>query len=194
MKRKLILGIIFISLSALAFQGWVIYSSNVEEQPYQILRRYGEIEIRHYPVVRMISYRSASRNNGFGVLAGYIFGGNEDEMKIEMTAPVHMSNTDKGAVMSFVLPQEHLERDLPKPNNQAVIIHYTKAKNVAAIQFSGYVNSKIFEDKKSELIHQLDSLSIEYGSDFTLLGYDPPYKVNDRRNEIIVSIDKETLP
>ena len=52
-----------------------------------------------------------------------------------MTAPVHMAS-DSGSRMSFVLPQEAWEKDMPTPNDEAVQIHWSNEQTVAAIQFS----------------------------------------------------------
>ncbi len=197
MKQALIYGLSTLFLVALLFQGWVMWSNtDVEEQPYELLKTYGDIEIRHYPKARLISYTSdkSSDNDGFRTLAGYIYGGNEDEMKIAMTAPVHMSSSQKESVMSFVLPQEHWDEKLPAPNNNDVKMHFSEAKDVAVIRFSGYSNQDKYNAKKMELVSALDSMGITYGSDFTLLGYDPPYKATNRRNEISVSVDLTTLP
>ena len=190
----IIIGVIM--LLALGFQGWVMYISETEEQPYQVIARFDQIEIRHYPPARMASVdnANASANGSFQVLAGYIFGGNSEQQEIAMTAPVHMEKTDAGSRMSFVLPQEVWDTKLPVPNDDAVQLHWSEAQDVAAVQFSGFSNADLQMQYRALLIRTLDSLGIQHQNDFRSLGYDPPFKMNDRRNEIIVSIDRSTLP
>jgi len=185
-----------IILLALGFQGWVMYISETEEQPYEVIATFGQVEIRHYPPARMASVdnATASGNDGFQVLAGYIFGGNSEEQQIAMTAPVHMEKTDSGSRMSFVLPQEVWDEELPTPDDDAVQLHWSEAEDVAAIQFGGFRNGDLELQYKTILIRTLDSLGVKHQNNFRSLGYDPPFKMNDRRNEIIVSIYRSTLP
>jgi len=180
----------------LVFQGWVMYSSSVEEQPYKIVKKYEPIEIRYYPPARMISYvndGNSNRNGSFGKLAGYIFGGNEAKEEFAMTAPVHMEYSDSSSTMSFVLPQEAWEKDMPKPNDDEVQIHWTEEEYVAAIQYSGYQTQESYQKHKKLLVEKLSELNIEHDGNFRTLGYDPPYKTIDRRNEIIVRVKKNEV-
>ena len=48
------------------------------------------------------SYSSMS-STGFRELAGYIFGVNDEQKKISMTALVHVTTTDSISTMSFVM-------------------------------------------------------------------------------------------
>ena len=197
MKYVYIFSGILIAL-ALIFQGWVYYASNVEEQPYEVMHAFGDVEIRHYPAARMASVDQENsedlQRSGFSMLAGYIFGGNEEEQKFAMTAPVHMSRSEEGARMSFVLPQDAWEKELPAPNDERVNLHWSEPSDVAAIQFSGYANQEKIERYKKEMLATLDSLHIAHQDNFSLLGYDPPFKTTGRRNELLVGIDTSTLP
>ena len=60
------------------------------------------------------------------------------------------------------------------------------SRKVAAIRFSGYSNSTKVKRKKQELIDTLEKYDIAYTDEFELLVYDSPYKVLNRRNEVIV--------
>ena len=57
---------------------------------------------------------------------------------------------------------------------------------VATIRFSGYANDTKVQRKKNELISTLDKYSIKHKNEFQLLVYDSPYKVLNRRNEVLV--------
>ena len=82
-----------------------------ETQKYEVLYTKENFEIRFYPeailaTVEMNGTYDNSRNSGFQVLAGYIFGGNEENSQIAMTSPVRMSGNEKLNTMSFVLPSK----------------------------------------------------------------------------------------
>ena len=175
-----------------------MYISDTEEQPYEVLTTFDEVEIRHYPPARMISVQtptdtSRRGNDGqFRVLANYIFGGNEREEKFAMTAPVHMEQEENSRRMSFVLPQSAWQDSLPTPNDSAVQMHWSKDDYVAAIRYSGYTNPQLEAEYQKKIIEVLKEQGIRHYGNFRSLGYDPPFKMNDRRNEVIVSIDPES--
>ena len=60
------------------------------------------------------------------------------------------------------------------------------ARKVAGIRFSGYSNPTKVKRKKQELIDTLKKYDITHTNEFELLVYDSPYKVLNRRNEVIV--------
>ena len=65
----------------------------VEEPGFQIVNAEGDFELQDYPslVVAEVTVggdRRDASNEGFRLLAGYIFGGNAGSSKIAMTAPV----------------------------------------------------------------------------------------------------------
>lgn len=196
-KVLIILGLI--TLPLIIFQAWTMYISKVEEQHFETVGTIGEVEFRHYPPAKMASVDmnpgiSNPRNTGFRVLAGYIFGGNESNEKFAMTAPVHMAKNDSVARMSFVLPEASWKSELPVPNNSKVQIHWSSDQYVAAIKFGGYSSEEVYTKHKDKLLVTLKEKGVKHLNDFRLLGYDPPFKVVGRRNELIVSIDPTTLP
>ena len=58
--------------------------SQVENQNFKTLNVIDNIEIREYPPViyASVTIKNSNSNNMFGILAGYIFGGNENNQKI----------------------------------------------------------------------------------------------------------------
>jgi len=78
------------------------------------------------------TYRDLS-GPGFQKLAGYIFGGNEANIKISMTTPVQMGINDSVSTMSFVMPSAYTKENLPKPNDPNVHIKNTVAEYVTVI-------------------------------------------------------------
>ena len=65
-----------------------VTAQGIEEPDYEVLQRWEseEIEIRHYaPRVMAVTEMAGREDDGFRVLAGYIFGGNTREQEIAMT-------------------------------------------------------------------------------------------------------------
>lgn len=194
MKLMIKFSIVMVVVLVL-FQSFSIMSSNKsEEQKYTVVRAYEDFEIRFYPsaVIATINSNAKTYNDlsgpGFQKLAGYIFGGNEANMNIAMTSPVHMDVNDSVSTMSFVMPSEYTDKTLPKPNDPGVNITNTKDEYVAAIRFGGFASD---QDRKyyTEMLQDLlKENSITTLGHYRFLGYDPPYQMTDRRNEIVVTV------
>jgi len=180
------------------FQSYTIMaSSKTEEQKYRVILKDRDFEIRFYPSATVATINSDAKTYkdlsgpGFRKLAGYIFGGNETNTSISMTAPVHMDINDSVSSMSFVMPSSYNEENLPKPNDPNVLIHKTADEYVAVIRFGGYASDKdliFYSEKLHEILKEKGITS--YGN-ARFLGYNPPFQLLDRRNEIIVSVNWE---
>lgn len=170
-------------------------SNKTETQAYSVIQVEENFEIRFYPVATLAIIKANSTsykelgNKGFRKLAGYIFGGNNENKQIAMTAPVHMEMTDSIASMSFVLPKNYNKETLPKPNDTSVEIKTSPAEYVAALEFGGFANTKKINEHIEELKTLLLTRKINIIGNFRYLGYNPPYQLFGRKNEIIVSID-----
>jgi hypothetical protein len=184
-----IFAIIFVS------QAFVMSSSSdIEQHPYVVLERFEDFEIRQYAPalfssVKMDanSYESTS-SSGFRVLAGYIFGGNEESKSIAMTSPVRMEIGDSSK-MSFMVPKAYTVETLPKPNNSKIYFESDSQKVMAAIEFGGWANDdkiKTYQEKLDELLTQK---GYKHKGNFAYLGYNPPYQILNRRNEIVVELE-----
>ena len=168
--------------------------AKTETQPYKVVKTEKDFEIRHYPSATMAtvameakSYKELS-NAGFKKLASFIFGGNNANKSIAMTSPVHMDINNKESSMSFVMPANYNKENLPKPNDASIVISKTTEEYVAAIQFGGYANDKDIKEYASKLEAILKANGIEYYGNFRFLGYNAPYQLVGRKNEIIVSV------
>lgn len=173
--------------------------SNIENQPYRVIRKSGDLEIRYYPPATMATVKTDARNyrelssSGFRRVAGYIFGNNEEGTKIAMTSPVHMDIRETGSSMSFVMPSGYDTSNLPRPMDSGIEISSTKAEYAAAISFSGYASDKSIREHAVKLESLLAEKGIKPIGNYRFLGYDPPYQLTGRRNEVIVAIEwKET--
>jgi hypothetical protein len=193
MKKMLIAGVVLIALLIIS-QSFVIFSvSKIEKHKYQVLKEYDEFEVRQYEsalfssvVMQDTSYEQTS-SAGFRVLAGYIFGGNETGEKIAMTSPVTMELGDS-TKMSFMVPSNLTEKDLPKPKSGRIFFERKEGAIMAAIRFGGWASDKRIEKYKQKLVAALSEQGIKHSGKFSYLGYNPPYALIARRNEIVVEL------
>lgn len=167
-------------------------AKNTETPAYKILKKFENFEIREYPQLIMATTKlgdSYGKNsgNGFRTVASYIFGGNQTSEKISMTAPVivEMSDTMK---MSFIMPAAYTMDQLPQPNSSQVVLHEELSKIVAVIAYSGFSNDKKMEAYQSRLQQELQRNNLTPAGPFMYYGYNPPYQLTNRRNEIAVEV------
>ncbi len=177
-------------------QIWSVVTTNrTERQPYEVIRKEKDFEIRHYPAATMATITSSASSykelgsSGFRQLAGYIFGGNEANTQIAMTSPVHMDIDASSSTMSFVMPAEYDTTNLPKPNNAGVKIETSPEEYLAAITFGGFASDSDIKKYSEQLAKALKKADISHDGNFRFLGYNPPFQLVDRTNEIIVRID-----
>jgi hypothetical protein len=178
------------------FQIYTAFSTNkTHQQPYKVIRVEKDFEIRFYPAVTMATITSSAKsykdlsNPGFSKLAVYIFGGNAAQKQIAMTSPVHMDINDTASSMSFVMPSEYTTENLPKPNNADVQLQTTTDEYVAATEFGGFASDKEIKRYAEKLENALKANGIAYHGNFRFLGYNPPFQLFGRKNEIIVSLN-----
>jgi len=191
---SIILGIIAVAF--IAVQIFALKSQkNIETYSYVVNKEYDQFEVRRYEATLFSSvklsgttYKETS-SEGFSVLAGYIFGNNERSEKIAMTSPVAMTLEDS-STMLFMVPNKFNKETLPQPNESKIKFHNEPAKTVAAIQFKGWASDKKIEKYKQKLIAALDNEGISHTDRFYFLGYNAPYEVFNRKNEVIVELQK----
>ena len=120
----------------------------------------GEVDVRQYApylVAEVVVPGPASEagNQGFRLLAGYIFGRNKGErkiamtapvaqapqpVKIEMTAPVTQTSASSGGtgyVVQFMMPASFTMETLPEPLDAQVQLREVPAERRAVITYSG---------------------------------------------------------
>lgn len=170
-------------------------STNIEMYPYVLIETVGDIEIRKYearlftsvPIVDK-SYKEAS-SRGFSKLGAYIFGANESNEKIAMTSPVSMKLGDDSS-MQFMVPKALKKDELPVPIQSDITFIVEPSKTMAIRSFGGWANDKKIEDNKQQLIKALKEKEISFSNKFYLFGYNPPYDLFFRRNEVAVELVK----
>lgn len=188
----------------------VVGIRNSEEAAHKVLLEQDNIQIRLYEKSLIAQTTTTgnykqSGNEGFKRLAGYIFGDNQSNQKIEMTTPVieeqasekiamtvpvYQEQSDNLWTMTFVLPSKYTIDTIPKPINSKVEIKQLTEKKVATIRYSGLINSEKLEQKTIELqqwlkINGYISISEPYSA-----AYDPPWTIPFlRRNEVHIEIN-----
>ena len=187
----LALAIIFI-----VFQSFKKFSvSSIETQKYRVVKKEDGFEIRFYPKATFATIRSNGTNykqiasSGFRKLAGYIFGGNDQNKSIAMTEPVRMEMSEKGSAMSFVMPEKYDMATLPKPKDATVEIKQSEEVYAAVIAFGGYANDEKINDYTNKLVDLLQKKNIKIIGGFNFLGYNAPYDFIGRKNEISIPIE-----
>ncbi len=176
--------------------GFVFYSfkvKDIEMPKYRVVKKLGEVEIREYPslILAQTSLKKSDYDqegsNGFRTVAGYIFGGNQSQQKIAMTAPVIMKMGDS-ASMSFVMPSEYNMQDLPTPSNNQVKLIQENSKILAVIRFGGYSSSDKIKKYADQLYSELKLNNLETRGELLFMGYNAPWDVTNRRNEVAIEL------
>jgi hypothetical protein len=185
-----------------------------EEPAFDTLKSSGDFEVRRYaPMIvaetLVDGALGSASNDGFRVIAGYIFGNNESvakggSEKIAMTAPVAMEPTAEKIAMTapvtteasgnryrmhFVMPSQYTMATLPKPKDERVKLREVPAHRMAVVKFSGLSGEGKVKEKTEELLAWMKAEGLEAGGTPQLARYDPPWVLPFlRRNEVMVPL------
>jgi hypothetical protein len=198
---------------ALGLGALPLMSHAIEEPAYQVVQRIGEVEVRQYApyVVAEVTVPGPANeagNTAFPILAGYIFGKNKGEkklemtapvtqapaqaaapVKLEMTAPVTQSPAAGGYVVQFVLPKNVTLATAPEPLDARVTLREVPATKRAVIRYSGFWSESNYAEHLAQLQDALKAADIAWAGEPVLSRYDPPFKPwFMRRNEIWLSL------
>ena len=169
-------------------------TSKIESPSYKVIKSFEDFEIRNYDamVVAKTEIKSEayeeSASSGFRTIANYIFGGNKENQQIAMTSPVIMEMGEKSS-MSFVMPEEHAIENLPEPNSKNVEIIQIQPKTYAVLEFTGYANDKKIKKHTKRLLQFMKAENLVPIGTIKYLGYNPPWQVLGRKNEVAVEVD-----
>jgi hypothetical protein len=193
--KVIIILVVVVIFAIFMIQSVTMKSSNkIEQYAYSVERGIGEVEIRQYEdavfssVMLKDSTYEGGASKGFRILAGYIFGGNDKGQSIAMTSPVVME-MGKEMKMSFMVPAGMNMDSLPKPNDGRVYQEKVPGSKMAVIRFGGWSSDEKIEAKKQELIRVLRENNIPFEGPFLYMGYNPPYQLVCRRNEVAVRVN-----
>ena len=174
-----------------------ISSQSIETPTYRLIKTYNTFEIRDYGTVITAyttindEYRVATYT-GFRRIANYIFGGNDKEMKIAMTAPVITeipSDQTKPHKVHFVMPSKHKLESLPSPNLRSVNVEEESLGVMAVIKFGGWATERRANRYIDILLDELKEKNIEVAGDVCVAQYNGPTTIPPfRKNEILIPI------
>lgn len=191
--------IIWIAGSVLILGGVVSFFSfrfkGIETPNYKVIKTIGDVEIREYPQMILAQTKLGGKryesngNSGFGVVANYIFGGNQQQQKIAMTAPVIMNMSDTEASMSFVMPSKYQLAELPAPNSAAVSLVSQDSMKLAVLRFGGFSSDEKIAKYAQLLTQVLKDNNIRTKGSLLYMGYNAPWDLINRRNEVAFQID-----
>jgi hypothetical protein len=110
MFRRIIFVVGFVGIIAIVAIGAGPLMSRVEQPVYTVAEQEGSIELRDYaPMIfaeaEVLGERKTAINEGFHLIAAYIFGANHPKAKIAMTAPVQQQASQKIAMTAPVTQQ-----------------------------------------------------------------------------------------
>jgi len=187
---------------------WGYFSSRVEQAEYSVLKKCRGYEVRKYPAhivaeTTVVGEYREALNQGFRIIAGYIFGDNASRTSVAMTAPVTEARSESIAMtapvaselmsgsrkISFVMPKRYTLATLPKPNDARVKLVSVPAENMAALRFSWSRSAARVEAKKAELLRRLALDKVEVAGAPSYAGYNAPWTPPwMTRHEILVPI------
>jgi hypothetical protein len=90
--------------------------------------------------------------------------------------------------MMFMVPKNYDLATLPNPKNKKIVFEKQEEKIMAAIRFDGWANDEKIEEYKNILTEELAKAQLSHNNKFAFLGYNPPYEMTNRRNEVIVEL------
>ncbi len=191
--------IIWIAGSVLILGGVISFFSfrfkGIETPNYKVIKTLGDVEIREYPQMILAQTKlggsryDSNGNKGFGTVANYIFGGNQQQQKIAMTAPVIMNMSDTEASMSFVMPSKYQLAELPTPNTTAVSLVSQDSMKLAVLRFGGFSSDEKIAKNAQILTQVLKDNNIRTKGSLLYMGYNAPWDLINRRNEVAFQID-----
>jgi len=191
-----------------------------EEPRYALLEKSEPFELRAYAPriiaeVKVEGDLDAASNQGFRLIAAYIFGKNQVSEKIAMTAPVGIESNDQAKsakiamtapvmiegnkspdknanhqwTVSFVMPAEYTLDTLPKPLDSQVKIRELPSEKRAVITFSGFYNEEKVQEKTRALQAWIKDKNLKSAGEPQFARYNPPWTLPFmRRNEVMIQV------
>ena len=215
MLKKMFYLIFAVVICGAVFTGWKLTSrSAYESAEYTVLETDGQIELRSYPDLMLVTTTMGTRTQGddgsFGRLFRYISGGNENKQKVAMTTPVFMepqnateqsqqtepseqtsgqTSRQTSGQMGFVIPKTVAETSIPNPTNNQVEVTQRPGGTFAVIRFAGRNDLDVCQQQQRVLEQWIEKRGLHPEGEPEIAGYDPPWTPGPlRRNEILIRI------
>ena len=165
-----------------------------QQQPYEEIGRWGEVEIRRYPahtiaeVVVDGDFDDAG-NRGFRPLFSYIQG------QIAMTAPVVQTQGDDRHSVAFVMPAGRDLDTLPTPTDSRVHLRVVPEQVAGALRFSGWGNAGDLDKRGRQLLRALADSPWQPVGAVRLARFNAPFIPPFlRHNEVVVDVLDRPTP
>ena len=170
-------------------------SDSYKEPNFTVISKYDNIEIRQYDKY-VIAKTSISKKNSslddnmFSVLAGYIFGGNNQGKSIPMTTPVITKESDSSYDMIFFMLDSNTPNDLPRPNSSKINLETFSMGKIISIRFGMWATEERVLKYKTILDQFIKDNNITISSNLMIAQYNSPWIMPPfRRNELMYQID-----
>jgi hypothetical protein len=184
-----------------------------EEPSYQVIEEAADYEVRRYApyLVAEVDVEGdfgSAGNKAFRLLAAYIFGENQAEEKMSMTAPVESRPKEEGVRMSmtapvtstasatgqytyaFVMERKYTLDTLPEPRDPRIRLREQAARVMAVRRYSGRWTEDNYRKNEARLMEALSADDRRPVGTPTLARYNSPFTPwFMRRNEVMVEID-----
>lgn len=171
----------------------------IEEPEFEVLQSHDDYEVRRY-VPHIVAEVDVAGDDGdpgraaFRILAGYIFGDNEAETKMSMTAPVTSQavGDDEKALYTyaFFMESEYTMETLPKPVDTRIRLVEKPARVIAARRYSGRWSASNYQKNEAALMAALADDGVVLAGEPYLARYNSPFTLwFMRRNELLVEIE-----
>ena len=171
----------------------------IEEPEFEVLQSTDDYEVRLYTphIVAEVDVAGDDGDPGraaFRILAGYIFGDNEAETKMSMTAPVTSQAVGEGEreryTYAFFMESEYTLETLPKPSDSRIRLVEKPARVIAARRYSGRWSTSNYQKHESALVAALAKDGVVLSGEPYLARYNSPFTPwFMRRNELLVEIE-----
>ncbi|QCP86626.1 heme-binding protein [Cereibacter sphaeroides] len=162
-----------------------------EQPPYELEFAEAATEIRRYgpylvAEVTMAGDRSTAITRGFRVLARYIFGGNAENQRIEMTVPVSQLPAGEDLwTVRFTMPEVRGASALPAPRDSRIRFVTVPPSRQAVRRFSGWPTDHALRRQAEGLGHWIAERGLHKREGPYFHFYDSPMTLPwQRRNEV----------
>jgi hypothetical protein len=171
-----------------------------ETPAYRVEQVLNGAEVRAYgpAVVAEVTVggsRSGAANAGFRVLAGYIFGGNDDRTKIAMTtpvaqvpdpAPISSGGADaREWTIRFTMPAKWSVDSLPAAKDSRIRMIETAPRRMLVVTFSGRPTDAALAEALEQLRATAEKTGLQTTGAPEYMFYDAPFTLPwNRRNEV----------
>lgn len=200
-----------LGISAGLLVGRSVMAKAYEAPKYTVERQQSGWELRQYApqIQARVTVRGTfdqAQSAGFRQLGGYIFGDNQPQETIEMTAPVEISSREGEKIkmtvpvetspagegqwlVTFMMPAKWTLDTLPRPNNPNVELVEVPGKRMAALRFSGWADTTRAAAYQTQLLDALAQTDLTPTGEPIVAVYDGPWVLGPfRHNEILIPL------